>query len=135
MTGGEACLKFTLGSSGAVGYSPQRARSGSWGPFEVHPQRVPRVLDGCAQLAYEGEWLILPPEGEAIVVGGIPLTSLVCTVANGGLVRAELLAFAMNEERAAGSRTRIVGLDGTERASTQTRESVIAVVQELMALQ
>lgn len=132
----EACLKLTLSGAGDVGYSPRRAPAGTdWGPFEVHPQRVSRVRNGCAQLVYEGEWLILPPEGESIVVGGMPLQSLVCTLASGGLTRAELLAFAMNEERAPGSKTRIVDLDGTDRASLQTRESVIAVVKELMAHQ
>ena len=131
---GEACLKIVTRAAGTVGYSPRRAPAAlGWGPFEVHPQRVACVINGSSRLVYEGEWLVLPPEGEKIVIGGVPLESLVCTMAGGGRAHAELLAVAWNEDRAPGSRTRIVNLDGTDRASAHTRETVLAAVQTMMA--
>lgn len=109
-------LQYEMRAVGAVRYDPQRADSErGFGPYEVHPQRLPIVRDGAAQLEHNGDWLVLFPEGS-------PMASFAITATAGGRETAERLAAVRND----GLPTRVVGLDGDEVTSRHSADSVAA---------
>jgi len=94
----------------AVAYSPIRApESSGFGPWEVHPQRLPVERDGTVALEHNGDWLAVSPDGW-----------IAFKPERGGRVAAEKLCALQN----AGAPTRVVHLNESESKSLYTAASV-----------
>lgn len=120
MTG--VSIQFVTRAGGDAKYEPQRApESLGFGPHEVHPQRIKKVVGRQVRFVHNGDWLLLLPGGMQTSEGG-ELQCFAITPKMGGRETAERLAAFRN----AGMPTRVVNLAGATSTSKHTRESVEA---------
>lgn len=107
-------IAYEAQAEATIKYSPSTApETRGFGRWEIHPQKIPQLVDGSLELVYNGHWLAVDRAN-----GKYPW--LAWKASMGGKQGAEMWA-ALNND---GLPTRVVDLDESESKSIYTEEIV-----------